>query len=243
MDLNPDRQMADARRDRRGSAPLWRMAMGLLVVGYGAILLMHNLGFNVHFAERTYLPFGVLVLGAVAMLQSCTPVGRTIGAAVVIGAGAWTYAAIVGARVDFGFWWPIILMAIGVIFLVRSRDGVSEGAAPTPGGPSQASAVAFWSGVRRRVTSAAFSRADFVAVMGGIEVDLRPAATAGGTAVIEVFVLMGGIEITVPPDWAVVNRAAVIMGGVTDHSTGAQGAAHTLYIQGVVMMGGVEIKT
>jgi predicted membrane protein len=93
------------------------------------------------------------------------------------------------------------------------------------------------------VTSAAFSRADFVAVMGGIEADLRPAATAGGTAVIEVFVLMGGIEITVPPDWAVVNRAAVVMGGVTDHSSGAQGAAHTLYIQGVVLMGGVEIKT
>ena len=55
--------------------------------------------------------------------------------------------------------------------------------------------------------------------------------------------MMGGIEITVPPDWAVVNRAAVIMGGVTDHSTGAQGAANTLYIQGVVMMGGIEIKT
>jgi hypothetical protein len=79
--------------------------------------------------------------------------------------------------------------------------------------------------------------------MGGIEADLRPASTAGGTAVIEVFVLMGGIEITVPPDWAVVNRAVVVMGGVNDRSTGTQGATHTLEIHGVVLMGGVEIKT
>jgi hypothetical protein len=155
--------------------------------------------------------------------------------------------------VDAGFWWPIILMGVGAMFLLRGREPEPEpvvtgapetGAAPgVTGTSSSASAVAVWSGVRRRITSAAFSRADLVAVMGGIEIDLRPATTAGGQAVIEVFALMGSIDITVPPDWAVVNQAIVLMGGVTDRSTGAQGAANTLVIRGVVMMGGVEIKT
>jgi hypothetical protein len=226
---------------------LWRSVIGLLVVGYGAVLLLENLTFPVHAIERAYIPFAVLVLGAVKTLQAYTPRGRTIGAIVVLGAGAWTYARLVGIHVDAGFWWPIALMALGVIFLLRAREPADE-AGPrvtraSAAGPSQASAVAFWSRVRRRVTSAAFSRAEFVAVMGGVEVDLRPATTAGGQAVIEVFVLMGGIEITVPPDWAVINRAIVVMGGVTDHSTGAQGAANTLVIQGMVLMGGVEVKT
>ena len=58
--------------------------------------------------------------------------------------------------------------------------------------------------------------------MGGIEMDLRPASTATGDAVIDVFVMWGGIEITVPPDWAVVNHILPIMGGVVDKSTWEQ---------------------
>jgi hypothetical protein len=241
MDLNADRQMTEMVVPRTTGAPVWRAALGLLVVGYGAVLLLHNLGFNVWRVEGAYIPFAVLVFGAIGLLQASTPLGRTIGAIVVLGAGAWTYASALGRPVDFSFWWPIVLMALGVIFLVRARDPLPG--SPTSSGPSQATAIAFWSGVRRRVTSAAFSRADFIAVMGGVEVDLRPATAAGGHAVIEVFVLMGGIEITVPPDWAVVNRAVVVMGGVGDHSTGAPSAANTLEIQGVVVMGGIEIKT
>lgn len=237
-----------------GGVPRWRIAVGALVIVYGALLLLENLGVpHLDPVERAYVPFAAFVMGVVYLLNACSSLGRTIGVVIVIASGAWTYASIAEIRVDFGFWWPLILMALGLIFLLRAREPMTGaggllGRRATligagPAGSTQASAVAFWSGVRRRVTSAAFSRAEFVAVMGGIEADLRPAATAGGTAVIEVFVLMGGIEITVPPDWAVVNRAVVVMGGVTDRSTGTQGAAHTLEIHGVVLMGGVEIKT
>jgi hypothetical protein len=250
METDPARGVIGVQVLSRSMSGVWRSVIGVLVVGYGTVMLLDNLALPVHAIERAYIPFAVLVLGAVKTLQASTPLGRTIGAIVVLGGGAWTYASLLGISVDVGFWWPIALMALGVIVLLRAREEAgADGAASGPrltdvgGGPSQASAVAFWSGVRRRVTSAAFSRAEFVAVMGGVEVDLRPATTAGGHAVIEVFVLMGGIEITVPPDWAVINRAVVVMGGVTDHSTGAQGAANTLVIKGVVLMGGVEVKT
>ena len=55
--------------------------------------------------------------------------------------------------------------------------------------------------------------------------------------------MWGGIEITVPPDWAVDNHIVPIMGGVVDKSTGTQAATHRLHLRGVVLMGGVEIKT
>jgi hypothetical protein len=116
------------------------------------------------------------------------------------------------------------------------------GGAPPLADAGPISAFAFWSGVHKRV-SAGFRRASLAAIMGGIEFDLRPAVTVGGQAVIEVFVLMGGLEITVPPDWTVTNEALVIMGGIDDRSSGAPGATQKLVIRGFILMGGVEIKT
>jgi radical SAM superfamily enzyme YgiQ (UPF0313 family) len=82
------------------------------------------------------------------------------------------------------------------------------------------------------------SRADLTAIMGGVEVDLRGASTGGQEAVIDVFAWWGGIEITVPPDWAVSNQVVVFMGGVDDSSSGTQDARNRLVVRGFVVMGG-----
>ena len=105
------------------------------------------------------------------------------------------------------------------------------------------SEVAVWAGKQRRVASPAFRRGDLTAVMGGVELDLRAAATANGDALIDVFVMWGGIEIWVPPDWVVVNKVGVLMGGVEDKSTGTRDARHRLTVRGFVVMGGLEVKT
>ena len=57
------------------------------------------------------------------------------------------------------------------------------------------------------------------------------------------FAWWGGIEITVPPDWAVSNQVVVFMGGVDDSSSGTQDARNRLVVRGFVVMGGAEIKT
>jgi Cell wall-active antibiotics response 4TMS YvqF/Domain of unknown function (DUF5668) len=121
----------------------------------------------------------------------------------------------------------------------------SPGAVPLRSTTSDAdiSEFAMWSGTQRRVASSNFRRGDLTAIMGGIEVDLRQASTAGGEAVIDVFALWGGIEIRVPPDWNVSNRVTAIMGGAEDSSTGTQAAKHRLVVRGFAIMGGVEIKT
>ena len=80
------------------------------------------------------------------------------------------------------------------------------------------------------------------AFMGGCAIDLRQAAIHG-EAVIDVFAMWGGIEISVPDTWTVIDRVTPIMGGVED-STRAPGnpQGHTLIVRGVVVMGGIEIK-
>jgi predicted membrane protein len=100
-----------------------------------------------------------------------------------------------------------------------------------------------WAGKQRRVTSTAFRHADLTAIMGGIELDLRQAATDDGEAVVDLFVMWGGVEIWVPPDWAVSNQVGLLMGGAEDKSSGRQDARHRLIVRGFCLMGGIEIKT
>ena len=54
---------------------------------------------------------------------------------------------------------------------------------------------------------------------------------------------MGGVDITVPPDWRVTSEALPILGGVQDSTkTPAAETRGHLIIKGLVMMGGVEVK-
>jgi Domain of unknown function (DUF1707) len=82
-----------------------------------------------------------------------------------------------------------------------------------------------------------------VAIMGGVELDLRDAKFAAPEVTIQAFCLMGGVSITVPEDMAVDVSGIGIMGGF-DHQAsgpGAPGAPH-LRVVGFALMGGVEVK-
>jgi hypothetical protein len=234
----------------------WRVAAGLLIVGYGLLLTAGNLGWP--FAQQVlvhwYWPAALTGFGLVRAVSARSGVGRGVGGCLAFIGGWWLVSEAYHRPFDVFDWWPIAIVAFGVVLIVRAweRGGEVDVLAAPAGsvaGPAEAgsaaakvSAFAVWSGVHRRVASA-FKRADLAAVMGGIELDLRPAVTVGGEAVIDVLVIWGGIEITVPPDWAVSNEAVVVMGGIEDKSSGGQGAQHRLVVRGLVLMGGVEIKT
>jgi predicted membrane protein len=78
--------------------------------------------------------------------------------------------------------------------------------------------------------------------MGGVELDLSK-ATVAHEAVIDVFVLMGGLELRVPENVIVKSKAVCILGGVEDKTNPADAVkAPVIYLDGTVIMGGVEIK-
>jgi Cell wall-active antibiotics response 4TMS YvqF/Domain of unknown function (DUF5668) len=107
---------------------------------------------------------------------------------------------------------------------------------------STMSAVAILGAVTRGNNSRSFRGANLVAIMGGLEIDLRNAAI-DGDAVIDVFAMWGGIEIRVPQDWIVSSQVVPLMGGVEDKTRPPQGAtAHRLALRGAAFMGGIEIK-
>ena len=82
-----------------------------------------------------------------------------------------------------------------------------------------------------------------VAIMGGVELDLRDARFTAEEVTIRAFCLMGGVSITVSEDIAVDVSGIGIMGGF-DHRASGPGApgAPRLRVVGFALMGGVDVQ-
>ena len=111
------------------------------------------------------------------------------------------------------------------------------------GSPNTISGLAVMGEFKRKINLGEFRGGHLTAFMGGCNVDLRGSTPANGQAVLDVFALMGGIEIRVPNTWDVVVDVFPFMGGIEDKTTPpAGGSGPRLVLRGFVMMGGVTIQ-
>ena len=84
-----------------------------------------------------------------------------------------------------------------------------------------------------------------VGIMGGFSLDFREAMLGPGVTEVNVFTLMGGAEIIVPPEMDVEVSGFAFMGGFehnTDQPIHANPERPTLCIKGFAMMGGVGVE-
>lgn len=218
--------------------------LGLCIVAFGLLLTADNMGLVEADAVLRYWPLAIVAIGVAKFVQSEIGTGRLVGIGLIALGLALTFDEVWDYHIDFDRLWPLALVAIGsfIVYRALSGGGRPRDAAGVSSDQTM-SEFAFWSGKVRRNASPAFRRADLTAIMGGVEIDLRGASTGGGDAVIDVFVWWGGIDITVPPDWAVSNQVMVIMGGADDSSSGTQDAKSRLIVRGFCIMGGVDINT
>ncbi|MGC4935618.1 DUF1707 SHOCT-like domain-containing protein [Gordonia sp. DT30] len=81
------------------------------------------------------------------------------------------------------------------------------------------------------------------AILGGVDIDLREVEFTAPVLTIQCVAVMGGVDITVPPDVTVEIGGAAIMGGFSGRASGpgAPGAP-TVHVTGFALMGGVEVK-
>jgi Cell wall-active antibiotics response 4TMS YvqF len=103
--------------------------------------------------------------------------------------------------------------------------------------------TAIFSGVKKMVTSKNFKGGDIVAVLGGTDLNLT-FADIQSPAVLDVMVMMGGVQIIIPQGWEVKNNITSILGGVevrVPHPI-ATTDKKVLVLKGTVIMGGVDIR-
>lgn len=99
--------------------------------------------------------------------------------------------------------------------------------------------------VERNIFSKNFRGGNISSVFGGAQVNFTQ-ADFQGTAVVDVSVMFGGVDIIIPANWNLKNEISVIFGGIEDRRTVAaniQESGKTLILKGNIMFGGIEIKS
>jgi hypothetical protein len=121
-------------------------------------------------------------------------------------------------------------------------------ATTTSGQPAQARRggriVAIFSGATRKGAWHAEPVMEVVTVFGGAELDFREAVLPGNEIVLRATTVLGGIEITVPPEMRVVDNGVAILGGREIHGGGGpvDADAPVLRLEGICVLGGVEVR-
>lgn len=217
-----------------------RVLAGLSFIGLGVLAFLGAIEVIDFLKVWSYLwPVLIILAGMLIWLANRS---NWLWALIVGGIGL---VALVNTYTDFEFnvWtlvWPVIMIAIGLSIIAngdkssRARSGELSS--------DHSDQFALLSGAEHRVTSKNYQGGKATAVMGGVELDLRDAIIKK-QAVLEVFVLMGGVEVKVPAGVMVKSDAGVILGGVEARSDAKAGKdAPLLLLTGTIVMGGVEVK-
>jgi hypothetical protein len=225
-------------RDR----PSTRLVFGLLVVALGVILLLDQLGVADASVILRWWPALTLAYGLMLLTGICSRRSPIAGILVSFFSG-WLLLE----RLDIlhrSPWdlWPLVLVVIGAAMVIAALRGHGSAVAAERGA-STLRAFALFSGAGRKVVSEDFRGGEITAIMGGHDVDLRPAKIAEGPAVIDVFIWWGGVDLRVPEDWKVTNEALALLGGVDDKTRAPEGEVKGhLVIRGLIVMGGMDVR-
>ena len=221
-----------------------QILVGAFVVGIGLLFLLDNLNiFDFHRAVA-FWPAAFILFGVIKLLDTKSPNGVLVGV-ILIGAGAaMTINRLGFFHINMRALWPLVIMFIGGAVIYRAVTGRRLLALPGKDADASDSIVditAILGGFDRRITTPNFRGGEVTAVMGGCMLDLR-GSSIEGEAVLNVFALMGGITLKVPPDWTVALNGTPIMGGFDEKTITAPHGNKRLVIRGYAIMGGVEVR-
>lgn len=249
-----------------------RVVAGFVLIALGILFTLDSFGLVDAGSIGDYWPLFLVVPGFVSFVWPRKNADRFWGA-VLMGVGTLLLLRnldIIWIR--FRHIWPAVLVAFGIYLIWRalearrSPDGDPGGAIgqrahdgaiagfegtrelrePPVTGGDRLEEFAMFGGGDRMIRSQAFRGGTVTAIMGGFDIDLREADIAGDAARIEVFVMMGGIDLKVPENWTVVLDVTPFMGGA-DYRPGSRRAPadkppKVLTVSGFVFMGGVDVK-
>lgn len=245
-------------RDKESS----RIAGGLILVTVGAVLLLRNMDFDM----PNWLFTWPMILILVGIYTGFKHNFRNNSWLIITAVGGFFLVnKFIPALGLEPFFWPLVIMGLGIIFIIRpTRNWLNPSAesnkwesktTASPGDPINITNVdssnflfirSVFSGVNRNLLSKNFQGGNVSAIFGGAEIDLSQ-ADFNGRAELKFNVVFGGVELVIPPHWAVQNEIDGIFHGLDDKRSFNPSASinpdKVLVLKGSVVFGGIEIRS
>ncbi len=243
------------------------VAFGFILIGL--LLLMPHFGFDWSLDLWDFWPC-LLILQGISVLGRSG--GRRADGWLWVGFGVLFLGSTLGFyRMDIDFIWPLLIIAIGLMLLFRSKSGTSpsgtgDGTAVFPesgkdgrsAGSSGIRGVSdtsdspeiLWilGGTHHRIESRRFRGAQVTSVLSNGKVDLTRAELEG-EASLDVLSILGTVEILVPKGWEIVIRGTSLIGDLKNETapgeTGRRNGspvAKKLTVKGLALLGDVFVR-
>jgi predicted membrane protein len=231
----------------RGRTATPQLIIGVFIMIAGLLLTADRLDLFDFTGVLRFWPVPIIGMGLGMLVNRTDSQGRFWGSVWLL-LGTWLLLNSLGiVRVGIGqVFWPLVLVFIGVKLVTHAmRHEVNPGTAG-----SGASLFAVMGESKRISNENPFKGGQMSAFMGGCQMDLRQAVIpGGGEAVIDVFSIMGGLEVWVPSNWTVVSQIVPVMGSVDDKrlpmpppQVPATDTPPRLVLRGQIVMSGLTIK-
>jgi hypothetical protein len=242
-----------------------RLLFGLLVIAVGVLFTLDRMGYVNAGEFWEYWPVLLIAIGIGRVLEPRGTHERGFGVVLIL-LGVWFLLSNLDIiHYSFRDVWPIFLVLLGIMMVWRAIAAPAWGGprgrlkeeckacedSTAVGGPATSASVtsstvegfALLGAAKRKCVSQDFRGGSLTAILGGCELDLRSASISSGQAVVNTFAFLGGIDIKVPQEWAVVVQGTPVLGAFDDKTVRVGGdASKVLVVKGTAFLGGVEVK-
>lgn len=226
-----------------------RVFWGLTLIVLGILLLFDQLG-ELDFGNivSRYWPAVFIIIGLSILIGSGL---RSAGPALFFILFGAFFLLMRLEVLHYSLWhyWPVFIIAVGIWVLIRpifARDGAPwEKKSPEAAlADDELGISAVFSGLRRRIESAAFKGGKAEVVLGSLDLDLTGAGLAGDQAVIYLSVVLGSIVVRVPRGWQVAIDGSPVLGSIEDkrRPAAAPEKKALLRVKGSAVLGSIEFK-
>ena len=221
-----------------------QVILGVLVIGMGLLFLLDNLAIWDFHRSIQFWPMVFIVVGVIKLFDTSSSDGYFLGAVLILVGVLMTMNRLGYIYFTWRAVWPLLLIALGGAVLYKAVTGrrlIGSSLSGVAASDDVVDITAILGGFERRISSQDFKGGEVTAIMGGCKLDMRGSSITT-EAVINVFVVWGGITIKCPPDWTVVLHGTPIMGGFDEKTAPPPDGSKRLIVRGYAIMGGVEVR-
>ena len=215
--------------------------IGIILILLGGIIILNNVGvveMNIWQIIMTYWPFLLIFAGIYNLITN--PAGR-VGGLIVLILGSLFLANNLEQIEIFEYitFWPVVLILFGIWLLFQGRMGTNKV------DNDSINIISLFAGTGSKVLSDDFQGGSSISIFGGADIDLRNANISNG-AKLDIFVLFGGADISVPENWKVNIKGLPLFGGWDDNTQfvvkEGEKEPSTLTINCLVLFGGIDVN-